>query len=112
MGAGLVLNIAVSELVLPDGQILFSRGVAPDIPVSFQSQDQEKILSLSDSKGITDFIVDDERPRTNEAALVAGKNPDIDAFESDQAANQPNQPKDLALQRAIDFLTTVNVYRR
>lgn len=112
MGSGLVLNIAVSELVVPDGQILFSSGVAPDIPVPFQSQDQEKVLSLSDSKGITDFIVDDERPRTNEAALVAGKNPDLDAYESDQAANQPKQPKDLVLQRAIDFLTTVNVYRR
>jgi Peptidase family S41 len=110
--AGLVLNIAVSELVVPDGQILFSSGVVPDIPVSFQSHDQEKVLSLSDSKGITDFIVDDERPRTNEAALVAGKNPDLDAYESDQAANQPKQPKDLALQRAIDFLTTVSVYRR
>ena len=112
MGAGLMLNIAVSELVVPDGQILFSRGVTPDIPVSFQSQDQEKILSLSDSKGVTDFIVDDERPRTNEAALVAGKNPDLDAYESDQAADQPKQPKDLVLQRAIDFLTTVSVYRR
>jgi hypothetical protein len=112
LGSGLVLNVAVSELVVPDGQTLFPTGVAPDITVSFQPQDQENVLSSTDSNGITDFIVDGERPRTNEAALVAGKNPDLDAYEADQAANQPKQPKDLVLQRAIDFLTTVNVYRR
>jgi Peptidase family S41 len=112
LGSDLVLNVAVSELVVPDGKSLFPAGVAPDITVSFQLKDQETVLSLADSKGISDFIVDDERPRTNEAALVAGKNPDLDAYEADQAANQPKQPKDLVLQRAIDFLTTVNVYRR
>jgi len=112
LGSDLVLNVAVSELVVPDGKALFPAGVAPDMTVSFQPNDQETVLSLADSKGISDFIVDDERPRTNEAALVAGKNPDLDAYESDQAANQPKQPKDLVLQRAIDFLTTVNVYRR
>jgi hypothetical protein len=112
LGSDLVLNVAVSELVVPDGKALFPAGVAPDITISFQPNDQETVLSLADSKGISDFIVDDERPRTNEAALVAGKNPDIDAYESDQVASQPNQPKDLVLQRAIDFLTTVNVYRR
>jgi len=112
LGSDLVLNVAVSELVVPDGKALFPAGVAPDITVSFQPNDQETVLSLADSKGISDFIVDDERPRTNEAALVAGKNPDLDAYESDQAANQPKQPKDLVLQRAIDFLTTVTVYRR
>jgi hypothetical protein len=112
IGSNLVLNVAVSELVVPNGPPLFPSGAVPDITVPFQQQDQEKVLSLADSKGITDFIVDDERPRTNEAALVAGKNPDLDAYESDQSANKPKQPKDLVLQRAIDFLTTVNVYRR
>jgi len=45
--------------------------------------------------------------------LVAGKNPDLDAYEADQAHGKPKQkhPKDLVLQRAIDFLTTISVFR-
>jgi len=107
----LVLKVAVSELVIPGSARIFPGGLAPDIDVPFSKQQQDNILALTDERGLDGYIFDEERPHTNEAALVAGRNPDLDAFESYQAAKtaQP-KPKDIVLQRAIDFLTTVGIY--
>jgi C-terminal processing protease CtpA/Prc len=109
----LVLKVAVSELVIPGSPPIFPDGLAPDIDVPFSRQEQDKILALTDDGGLDDYIFDEERAHTNEAALVAGRNPDLDAFESYQAAKTAQRnPKDIVLQRAIDFLTTVGIYRK
>jgi len=43
---------------------------------------------------------------------VAGKNPDLDAYEADHSGKSKQQhAKDLVLQRAIDFLTTISVFK-
>ena len=43
---------------------------------------------------------------------MAGKNPDLDAYEQQQAnKDKPAKLKDTPLQRALDFLTTVAFYR-
>jgi C-terminal processing protease CtpA/Prc len=109
----LVLTVAVSELVIPGAPPIFPTGLLPDIAVQFPKQQQDNILALSDERGLNDYIFDEERPHTNEAALVAGKNPDLDAYETYQATGKTaeGRPKDIVLQRAIDFLTTVDVYR-
>jgi hypothetical protein len=110
----LVLTVAVSELVVPGLPPIFPDGLAPDIDVPFSKQQQDNILTLTDKSGLGDYIFDEERPHTNEAALVAGKNPDLDAYESYQSTGRTVQrdPKDIVLQRAIDFLTTIDVYRK
>src|SRR6516162_5373234 len=109
----LVLKVAVTELVIPGSARIFPGGLAPDIDVPFSKQQQDNILALTDERGLDDYIFDEERPHTNEAALVAGRNPDLDTFESYQTTgkNVPRKPKDIVLQRAIDFLTTLGVYR-
>ena len=112
IGNGLMLTLAVRQLMVQDGPAIFPNGLQPDIPVNFSDADEKNILKLTDTESITPFVVDEERPRTNEAALVAGTNPEIDAYEAQEAGKTPAAtPKDLALQRAIDFLTTVSVYR-
>ena len=112
IGNSLVLTLAVRQLMVPDGPAIFPNGLQPDIPVNFSDADEKNILKLTDTESITPFVVDEERPRTNEAALVAGTNPEIDAYEAQEAGKTPAAtPKDLALQRAIVFLTTVSVYR-
>lgn len=109
----LVLKVAVSELVIPGSPPIFPAGLEPDIDVPFPKQQQDHILALTDESGLDDYIFDEERPHTNEAALVAGRNPDMDAYESYQAAKTAERkPKDIVLQRAIDFLTTVGIYRK
>jgi Peptidase family S41 len=113
IGDNLVLTVAVKELVIPGAPIIFPNGLAPDIKVPFPEAQQETVLVLADQNGVSEYIFDEERPHTNEAALVTGKNPDLDAYEADHAKGKSKERhlKDLVLQRAIDFLTTVSVFR-
>ena len=113
VGEGLVLTVAVGKLVIPGTPTIFPNGLMPDIPVTFPKQQQDAVLGLEDENGIREYIYDEERPHTNEAALVAGKNPDLDEYEAEYTNrnSKPHTPKDLVLQRAIDFLTTISVFR-
>jgi Peptidase family S41 len=113
VGDGLVLTVAVGKLVIPGTATIFPDGLTPDISVAFPKQQQVPVLELEDENGVRDYIFDEERPHTNEAALVAGKNPDLDAYEADHMNrnNKPHAPKDTVLQRAIDFLTTISIFR-
>ncbi len=111
IGNQLVLTLAVKEVVVPGASPIFPGGLIPDIRVTFPKQQQDSVLMLSDESGISNYLFDEERPHTNEAALVAGKNPDLDAYEADHPNGKPRvqRLKDLTLQRAIDFLTAVTV---
>ncbi len=113
IGDNLILTVATKELMIPNSPTIFPDGLTPDIGVPFAKQQQETVLALTDQNGESDYIIDEERPHTNEAALVAGKNPDLDAYEADHAGgkSKPTRLKDLVLQRAIDFLTTISVFR-
>src|ERR1700726_2551319 len=113
VGDNLVLTVAIKELVIPGAPLIFPNGLTPDIAVAFPKQRQDAVLALADWNGVSDYILDEERPHTNEAALVAGKNPDLDAYEADHAKGKSKQQhvKDVVLQRAIDFLTTISVFR-
>jgi hypothetical protein len=113
VGDNLVLTVAIKELVIPGAPLIFPNGLTPDIAVAFPKQRQDAVLALANQNGVSEYILDEERPHTNEAALVAGKNPDLDAYEADHANGKLKQHhiKDLVLQRAIDFLTTISVFR-
>jgi len=113
IGDNLVLTVAIKELVIPDAPPIFPNGLTPDIAVTFPKPQQDAVLALADQNGVTDYIFDEERPHTNEAALVAGKNPDLDAYEADHANGRSKRQhlKDVILQRAIDFLTAISVFR-
>jgi hypothetical protein len=112
VGDGLILTVAVGKLVIPDAPTIFPDGLTPDISVSFPKQQQAAVLRLEDETGVRDYIFDEERPHTNEAALVAGKNPDLDAYEAANSSRngKPQSLKDVTLQRALDFLTTISVF--
>jgi hypothetical protein len=112
IGDNLILTVAVKELVIPGAPLIFPSGLTPDIVVPFPKHQQDTVLTLADQYGVSDYIRDEERPHTNEAALVAGKNPDLDAYEADHSGKLKQQHvKDLVLQRAIDFLTTISVFK-
>ena len=111
IGDQLVLTVAVRELVIPGEPSIFPNGLGPDINVPFPKEQQDAVLALANENGVNSYIFDEERPHTNEAALVAGKNPDLDTYEADHPNGQVRvqHPKDIVLQRAIDFLTAVSV---
>lgn len=107
-----MLRFARSEVLLADDSSIFQKGLRPDFPVEL---DPELKLKLFDPDGKTSpeaTIRDLPRPRFNEAALVAGTNPELDAYIRRSAGetlpeDEP-RPQDKVLQRAVDFLLTTD----
>jgi hypothetical protein len=115
LATGKLLRVAVAEVALPENVTVFPGGVKPDLPVDAPQETTDKLLQLELEKGVGEFVFETERPRMNEAALVAGTNPELDAAQAAQQA-KGGKPKavlrDAVLQRAVDFITTIAIYER
>jgi C-terminal processing protease CtpA/Prc len=113
--SGKILRVAVAEVVLPGNISIFPGGVKPDLPVEMSADSKHEIFRLSQEKwDVSEFIYETDRPHLNEAALVAGRNPELDAMEAAQRAkSSPERPKaplhDVVLQRALDFVTSLGI---
>jgi hypothetical protein len=105
---GKVLRTAVAEVVLPQGAPVFPGGLTPDLRVEVPQETTDAVLARQVEKGVAESVFETERRRMNEAALVAGVNPEIEALESaQQSAKEAAPVRDVVLQRAVDFITTV-----
>lgn len=109
---GEVLRVALAEVALPDGASYSREGVKPDITAS--TQYERAVLEMELQHGVLPMVAETARPHMNEAALVAGANPEIDAFEAAQREKPTLKPmlRDVQLQRALDLLTTIRVYEK
>ena len=114
--SGKILRVAVAEMVSPDGRPLFPEGIKPDLPVEMSMADKQQIFQLSGEKGMGPFVYDGGRPHMNEAALLAGTNPEVEAAEAAQQrrGRAPEKPPahDPVLQRALDVVTSLEVYQK
>jgi hypothetical protein len=112
---GKILRVAAAEAVLPENRSIFPEGVKPDLPVDMPPVEKRQIFQASAEKGMTQFIYEAERPHLNEAALLAGTNPELDAAEAAQQrrGRGPDRiPRDAVLQRAIDLVTSLAIYQK
>ena len=113
---GKILRLAVAEMVSPEGRSLFPEGVKPDLPVEMSLADKGQIFQLSGEKGMNPFVYEAGRPHMNEAALLAGTNPEVEAVEAAQQrrGRTPEKlpPHDPVLQRALDVITSLEVYQK
>jgi len=113
---GKILRLAVAEMISPDGRSLFPEGVKPDLPVEMSQSDKRQIFQLSSEKGMSLFVYETGRPHMNEAALLAGTNPEVEAAEAAQQrrgrAPEKLPPHDAVLQRALDVITSLEVYQK
>ena len=113
---GKILRLAVAEMVSPEGRSLFPEGVKPDLPVEMSLADKRQIFQLSGEKGMNPFVYEAGRPHMNEAALLAGTNPEVEAAEAAQQrrgrAPEKLPPHDPVLQRALDVITSLEVYQK
>src|SRR5690606_4839347 len=75
---GKLLRVAVGEVNLPGELSIFPQGLQPDIPVNVSLQQEARALRLGLEKGVSGLIFETERARRNEAALVAGTDPELD----------------------------------
>ncbi len=114
--SGKILRVAVAEMVSPDGRPLFPEGTKPDLPVEMSTADKRQIFQLSGEKGMGPFVYEGARPHMNEAALLAGTNPEVEAAEAAQQrrGRAPEKPPahDPVLQRALDVVTSLEVYQK
>lgn len=112
--SGKLLRVAVAEVVLPEGQPLFPDGLKPDLPVEMSMAEKRQIFQLSAEKGMGPFVYETDRPHLNEAALLAGTNPEIDAAEAQRRnRGREKQPaRDPVLQRALDLVTSLEIYQK
>lgn len=110
IGGGKTIRLAVSRVSLPGSGPIFPAGVKPDIGISLPAETQNKIFELTKEKGVSQFVFDTERPRMNEAALVANTNPEISAAPDSDEATEPL--RDTVLQRAVDLVTAISFYKK
>ena len=112
---GRILRVAVAEAVLPEGRPLFPGGLMPDVPVELPAADKRLIFEQSLAKGMGPFVFENERPHMNEAALLAGRNPELEAMEAAQRRGRNQEkplPRDTVLQRALDVVTSLAIYQQ
>src|SRR5438552_12962131 len=114
--SGKILRVAVAEIVSAEGHSLFPEGIKPDLPVEMSVLEKRQIFQLSSEKGMGPFVYEAGRPHVNEAALLAGTNPEIEAAEAAQQrrGRAPEKPPahDLVLQRALDGVTSLEIYQK
>jgi hypothetical protein len=109
----LLVSVAESEVQIAGLPLIFQGGLVPDIAVNEPQDVENQVLAQSDSGPLDPFITEEERPRLNEAALVNGTNPELDAYEEQEAGKTSKaQSKDESLQHAIDFLITLSLYKK
>ena len=112
--SGKLLRVAASEALSADGHSLYPAGVKPDLPVEMSMVDKRYVFQLSMEKGLGPFIYEAERPHMNEAALIAGMNPELEAAEAQRRSRaREKQPShDPVVQRAIDVVTSLEIYQK
>jgi len=116
LGSDKILRVAVAEMISPDGRSLFPQGLKPDLPVEMPATEKRQIFQLSPEKGMASFIYEPSRPHMNEAALLAGTNPEVEAAEAaQQRRGRPPEKAPLhdpVLERALDVVTSLEVYQK
>lgn len=115
--SGKVLRVAVGEAVLPEGHPLFPGGLKPDVPVEMAGVEKREVFQLSREKGMTPFVTEASRPHLNEAALISGRNPEVEAMEAAQRrsrnpADKSSAVHDPVLQRALDLVTSIGILQK
>ena len=100
------LRYAVAEARVAGLPNIYPRGIEPDLEVAQSAEDKKVILDGALEKGIAGYVFETERARMNEAALVAGTNPEIDAEEAGSGL------LDRPLQRAVDLVVAIKLFRK
>jgi len=110
IGEDRILRYAVAEVVLPDDRSLFQVGVTPDVTTPTSTKVKQAIFRETQETPLATFVFEKERPRMNEAALVAGTDPELEYFvaKSNGKPTEWDKPilRDRALMQAVDLLTT------
>lgn len=107
-----LLRFASAEVLLPDDRRLFRNGVEPDLESVTPPKKKRRIFEASEENGLARYVFDKERPRMNEAALVAGTDPELEYYLAKHAGETTAFDKtplqDRALQTALESLVAID----
>ncbi|GEP46370.1 S41 family peptidase [Brevifollis gellanilyticus] len=107
-----LMRYARAEMLLPDDTSLFEKGIRPDFSIDLPAGAKLALFSQDKRPQLKQTIFDQSRPRYNEAALVARKNPELEEYIRRSTGGPANmadsntQAHDAVLQRAVDILVT------
>lgn len=102
-----MLRFARAEMLLADDSSIFQKGLMPRFRVPAPVEVKRFIFLASAGKTMTPHLRDTQKRRRSEADLIAGRDPDLDAYlerSTGKAVLTAPVPPDLALQRALDML--------
>jgi C-terminal processing protease CtpA/Prc len=117
LSGGKILRVAIGEVTLPDATPVFPGGLAPDLVVNVTQEGTDEVLALAlNAGGLSPLVTEKQRARMNEAALIAGTNPELDELQEVQRLKakgeaKPKPPRDEVVQRALDFITSIRIYQ-
>ncbi len=111
LGEDRILRYAVAEVVLEDDSSIFRSGIAPDLVTPTPPKAKHALYRAVDGgEPLVELLFRKQRPRMNEAALVAGTDPEIDYYlllsQDKPTPWDTPPPQDRALQQAVDLLDT------
>ena len=107
IGNGGLLRYAVAEVMVTGDppEKTFGAGVRPDIECSLQREVKVSLFAAAQSSGVLPLVFEVERPRLNEAALVAGKNPELEqGLPGSDLSPEPKVELDPVIQSALDVI--------
>jgi len=116
LAGGRVLRVAVGEVSLPDATPVFPGGLTPDLAVNVAPEKTEEVLQLAmNGTGVGPLVFERAPARMNEAALIAGTNPELDEMQEIQrqragGSGNSKPTRDEVLQRALDYITSVRIF--
>jgi hypothetical protein len=110
--SGKVLRIAVAEAILPEGEPRIPDGLKPDLAVNMPPGIKQQVFQQSLTKGMATFVFEADQPHLNEAALIAGTNPEIEAAQKRGRSGEKSPLHDPVLQRGVDLVTSIEVYEK
>ena len=106
--AEFALQYASAEMLLADGRSIFGQGLSPDLEVQMSAESLAAAARLMKQGRVRELVHEQARPRFNEAALVARRNPELESYlrRSTEAGDEEDRAPttDAALQRAVDLL--------
>jgi hypothetical protein len=106
LGDGQRLLLAAAEVRVEGLAAIYPGGLEPDLAVEQDEAMREAIFAALPEKGAAAFVFQPEREQLNEAALVAGTNPEISG-EEENGEGLVDRP----LQSAVDLVTAIRLFR-
>ncbi|MEZ5384645.1 MAG: S41 family peptidase [Prosthecobacter sp.] len=108
------LRFARAEVLLADDSSVFKKGLKPDFEILLDAAAKHQVFEASAKTNVKDVITERPRKRFNEAALVADKNPELDAYirrsAGESLPEDEVKPRDTVLQRALDLVITRTLF--